>query len=582
MLLDKESVGLVRYFLKAYPRRSALIVLLLFLSGLAEGIGVVSLLPLLEVAVHEAGDESRLMVHLRRGLGELGLEPTIGVLLSIIVAGMFLKGAFLWLAQREVGYMVARVATDLRLSLIRALLRARWAYFVNQPLGHVSNAIGSEAHRASHAYGATCNLLAAAVQAAIYVGVALLISPLVALFALLGGALISLLMGGLVRLSRRAGKHQTNLIKSLARRLTDALQGIKPIKAMGQERQFRPLLEAETQALNAAQQRQVIASGTLNAFQEPLLVALLAIGLYAVLSWGNEPLSSLLVMAFLFQRLVGRVQQVQAHYQTMASSESAFWSLRRSAELAEAEQEVSTGKQPAPALTEGVRLHGISFGYDRNEVLRQIELFIPAGKFVAIAGPSGAGKTTIADLIIGLYRPWTGEVLVDGVPLGEIKLSAWRGLIGYVPQEMLLFHDSVLRNVTLGDEAVSRDAVQQALTAAGAWDFVSGLPNGMDTVIGERGTKLSGGQRQRIAIARALVRTPKLLVLDEVTTSLDPRTEAAICETLRELRGLVTIVAISHQPAMMEVADVVYWAEDGQVSALSALPRPTPSSPAAV
>jgi ATP-binding cassette subfamily C protein len=136
-------------------------------------------------------------------------------------------------------------------------------------------------------------------------------------------------------------------------------------------------------------------------------------------------------------------------------------------------------------------------------------------------------------------------------------------MIGYVPQEIFLFHETVFQNISLGDKTITDKDVEGALLAAGALDFVSKLPSGMHTIIGERGAKLSGGQRQRIAIARALVHKPKLLILDEATTALDPRTEAEICDTLQQLCGQTTIIAISHQPAIAEVADVVYKIKNG-------------------
>src|SRR5690606_21587447 len=152
----------------------------------------------------------------------------------------------------------------------------------------------------------------------------------------------------------------------------------------------------------------------------------------------------------------------------------------------------------------------------------------PKGKLTTLIGPSGAGKTTLSDVLLGLVRPRSGQILVDGVPLEELNLEQWRELVGYVPQELFLFHDTVMNNVTLGDPHITPEEVREALEAAGAWSFVEQLPQGMDTVVGERGTLLSGGQRQRISIARALVRKPKLLLLDEVTSALDPATEAEI------------------------------------------------------
>ena len=167
------------------------------------------------------------------------------------------------------------------------------------------------------------------------------------------------------------------------------------------------------------------------------------------------------------------------------------------------------------------------------------------------------------DLIIGLHRPQRGEVWIDDLPLGDVDIRAWREMIGYVPQETFLFHDSIMSNVTLGDDEIPPARVESALRRAGAWEFVAALPEGMDTVVGERGARLSGGQRQRIAIARALIRDPALLILDEATTALDPETEAGIAATMRRLAGKVTVLSISHQPAMKNAADIVYRIEGG-------------------
>jgi ATP-binding cassette, subfamily C, bacterial len=566
-MLNRLSLGVIWYFLKRYPRRSVLIVGLLFLSGLAEGVGILSLLPLLEFAIGDTPAEpSGVTLFAANALGRIGLEPTLGIMLVVLVAGMVAKGAFMWLSVRQQGYAIASIATDLRLMLIRAFLKARWSYFISLRAGHISNSIGTEAHHASMAYGAACNLLAAVVQVMLYTTLAFLISPPVAVAALLTGVLLVLLLGRLVRVAREAGHQQTRLIKSLSARLIDALHGIKPIKAMAREAHLQPLLEGETRELNEAQRRKVLAAGVLTSFKEPMLVIVIALGLFVVMTRGAITFEGLLIMVFLFHRLVGRVQLLQSHYQSLAVSESAFWSLFEGVRTAETNEERSSGQRTPPALTQGIEFDGVHFAYGDTTVLRGASLSIAAGRFTAITGASGAGKTTIADLMLGLYTPDQGSIRIDGVPLAEVQLKAWRGMIGYVPQEMLLFHDSILRNVTLGDERISEPDVVDALRAAGAWEFVETLPDGIQTIIGERGARLSGGQRQRIAIARALIGKPRLLVLDEVTTALDPRTEAAICATLQDLAGQVTVLSISHQPAMRRVADVVYHVAGGDVT----------------
>jgi ATP-binding cassette subfamily C protein len=283
-------------------------------------------------------------------------------------------------------------------------------------------------------------------------------------------------------------------------------------------------------------------------------------------------LESVMLLALLFWRALSRVNGIQSEYQELARVESAYWSLVSTIEGAEAAGEVTTGAQE-PTLNREISLRSISFSYGEAAVLENVSLTIPVGSFTAVMGASGAGKTTIADLIVGLIRPQSGEVYIDEVPLADLNLRAWRSFIGYVPQETILFHDTIYVNIVLANPELTRDDAEESLRAAGAWEFVSSLPQGMHTVVGERGAKLSGGQRQRIAIARALVRRPKLLILDEVTSALDPETERAICDTLEGLKGRVTIFAISHQQALVDVADNVYFLNPADGEVVSKMPK---------
>jgi ATP-binding cassette subfamily C protein len=251
----------------------------------------------------------------------------------------------------------------------------------------------------------------------------------------------------------------------------------------------------------------------------------------------------------------------------MIIGESAFLSLKRTIGRAlDTEERFVDGR--TPVLQHGITFDAVSFTYGEHRVFEKLSMDIPAGSLTTLIGPSGAGKTTLIDLVTGLLRPQSGGIRVDDTPLQELDIKAWRRMIGYVPQETLLLHDTVLHNVTLGDPELGRADAERALKEAGAWEFVAALPDGMDGTVGERGGKLSGGQRQRIMIARALAHRPKLLILDEATSALDPASEAAICETLEQLRGRLTILAISHQVALVGAADRVYRLEKGQVKTL--------------
>ena len=563
------------YFARSYPWHTIIMILLLVAAGLAEGIGVAGLLPIIEVGVTTGTAEpSDLSKAVSRALTGLGLEPSLGVLLLVVVGAMTLKGVFRWLAMRQVGFVVARVAMDLRLNLIRALMQAEWRYFATRPTGYFANAISNEAHRAASAYRMACTALAGIIQVAVYTIIVFLVSWKVALLALVAGAGILMLLRTLVSAARKAGLNQTTLMRSMVARLTEALPALKPLKAMAKEEYVLPLLESETREFYRAQQLQVLASESLRSFQEPVLVAVLAIGLFYVITFTSTPFSSVLVLAFLFYRLVVGLNNVQQRYQEMGIGESAFWSLLGHLEEAEAAAEQRPGSRTPPKLERSLSFKNVGFHYEPDRpLLDGVELEIPVGQFVALMGPSGSGKSTIADLAMGLLRPSSGQILVDDEPLSELDLVAWRKQIGYVPQDLLLFHDTIHRNVTLGDESITREEAERALQDAGAWDFVESLPAGLEELVGERGTLLSGGQRQRIAIARALVGGRGLLVLDEATTALDPVTEASICDTLAQLKGRVTILSISHQQAMRNVADVVYELVGHRVRRVAPVPR---------
>lgn len=563
---------LLLVFARSYPRRTLLTMLCLFLAALADGLGVSSLLPLMRLA--GAGATAPAMGS-RGGTAleervlalfhTIGLDPTMRTLFALALAGMLLKAILLLVANRQVGYTVAHMATTLRLDLIRALLTTRWEYYVHQPISLVANAFALEAERAAEAYLRATTMLTFVVQAVVYTAIACLVSWQAAAVALAGGAVIVTVLGRLVRSARRAGARQTKLMRALLARFTDTLQSVKALKAMAREPLIAPVLEGETQRLNRALQREVISTAAMDSLQEPLIFLFLATAIYVAVALLAMPLADVIMLVFLCARILGAVSRVQKDFQRMGARASAFWLLRDLTRQAQAAVEVRPGRR-VPSLQREIRLVDVGFAYERDWILRDASLAIPAGTLTVITGPSGAGKTTVADLIIGLLEPAAGGVFVDGVPLREIDARRWREMIGYVPQETLMLHDSVSMNVTLGDPTVSREDVVAALEAAGAWEFVSVLPAGTDTVVGERGLRLSGGQRQRLALARALVRRPALLVLDEATTALDPATERSICETLRQLAGSMTLIAICHHGHLVEIADNVYRVGNGGIA----------------
>ena len=561
-----SNVYLIPKLFREYPRQSLLIVVFLVLAGLAEGFGIATVMPLLSiVSGAENVEANTLGAIVFSALRGIGLETSLVNMLILIVVGMTAKAALAVLAMREVATAMAYVTSDFRLRLLNALMLARWPYFTHQASGDLANAVTTETVGAGGAFWSATRICTMGLQVLVFMVLALAVSWEVTIAAVIAGAALFVSLNFLVGIARRAGVETKTAFSSLVSRLVDALSGIRSIKAMAIEDRLGPMLQLDNDRLFRATRRQLISKEVLQALQEPLIVIFLATGVFLIAAYWVVPFDQLIMMGLLFQRTVSRLGALQSAYQQLSYNQVFYRSLEGKIAAAQDHEEVRRGTN-APNLRHEIRADHVFFGYDGKTILRNISVVVPAGQITAIHGPSGSGKTTFADLILGLNEPDQGAIFIDGVPLSEIDIRSWRREIGYVPQDLFLFHESVLNNFTLRDPEISREDAEQALRDAGAWDFVQALPQGLETLVGERGSKISGGQRQRIAIARALVRKPRLLILDEPTSALDPATEAAICRTLKQLSGQVTILAISHQPAIVEIADLVYTMRDGRAT----------------
>jgi ATP-binding cassette subfamily C protein len=557
--------GVLRIFYGARGTNPWFVLGCLMAAGIAEGIGLATLLPLLSLAINDQAHEtSTVSLYIEQALAVVGLSPSLGLLLILVVGGIVLKCLLTMAAMSYAGYAVAEVATGMRAELIKSLLNVRWGYFTQQPLGRIANAVSVDATRAGQGYMMAANFQVNLIQTVIYSLVAALVSWQLALAALALGGGIALSLNFLVRASKKAGRRQQRRTQELVIYLSDALSNIKPLKAMAKAGQFANLFDRKIAQLKSALRRQVTSQYALKNLEEMMVAIAVGIGFFIATSYFSVPVSELLVVGVLLFQAVSSVGRMQRQFQKAVLYEAPYWAMRQLIDEADAAREPASGSSQ-PSLEQGCRFDAVSFGYGSENVLERATMEVPAGGLTVITGTSGAGKTTLTDLLLGFYQPRSGRVLVDGKPLTEIDLQAWRGMVGYVPQELILFHDTVLANVTLGDPRLGEAEAEAALRAAGAWDFVAALPEGLGSIVGEKGAKLSGGQRQRIALARALAGHPKLLILDEVTSALDPQTEADICRNIDALSDDMTILAITHREAWTDIADRTYRLDRGVV-----------------
>jgi ATP-binding cassette subfamily C protein len=538
-----------RIFFGAEGTRPWLVLACLMLGGLLEAVGLGTLLPLATVVLEDSGQNPSMFETAARNLlAWVNVSPTLGSLLVVIFLVMLARSLLLFGAMTFAGFSASRLTILLRRKLLQAIFAARWSYYAEQSGGRIANAMGVDATRAGDAYLYAAAATALFAQISGYFLVALAINWRVAILASVAGLLVVAATYRLVILSRRAGFKQTDRTSAIAGETADLLQNIKPLRSMNRHAALLAGLADLLKRLKRTLYTRNLAKYGLYYGNDLLVITLVCIVGWVALYFGRIPAPQLLVLGLLFYQLVAYITKYLKQLQNAAELEGSIIRLRQFISEAEVQLEEVTG-HTAPVAASDCRFEGVSFSHGQHKVLDNVSLLIPARRITVIQGPSGAGKTTLVDLLIGFHQPQAGTIFVGRTPLRDIDMKAWRASIGYVPQELSLFHDTVRANITLLENDIRDDMVAEAVRLAGVDDFLAGLPHGLDTDVGELGGKLSGGQRQRISLARALVRKPDLLILDEVTSALDPTTEAGIVANIAALRGRYTIIAITHRPA---------------------------------
>jgi len=553
--------------LHAAPRATVASLVLMGLVALTEGAGLLILLPLLALAGVTGGAPSaggvwgKITPYVPHSLGGALL-----VYIAIVAARAVLEYAESVASIR----VQVEVTRNLRERLYRALVRARWETIAPLRGARLAHVLTAELERVSLT---TNQLLSGSLQlliALVYALAAVTLSPALALVAAVGALLLLLPARRQQREARRAGDKLTTLGAELFAGATEEVATLKVAKSAGIAERMADRFTERARTLGEAlldAHRRYRAS---SAFLTVGAAAALAIVVYVAVSRLHLAPASLLLLLLVCGRLVPRIASVQSSFLLTARTLPAAEAVQGLLDELEAAAESTERTPSAPlALMRSIELRDVTYRYpgSASPALRDVTLTIPAGRVTALVGSSGAGKSTLADLVLLLATAEQGDLVVDGEPLVAERRDAWRASVGYVPQETHLFHDTIRENVRWVAPNASDDEVLDALRMAGASTLLARLPNGLDTKIGDRGTLLSGGERQRLALARALLRRPRLLVLDEATSALDPESERAIRQTIASLTPAVTVLTITHRLTTARQADHVVVLDQGAVVA---------------
>ena len=537
--------------------------------GMTEGISLLMLVPLLQLVGLDVqqGTLGRIAEFVSSFFATISIRPTLitvlGVYVIIIVIHSLLKR---WESSVSLTLQYEFVVR-LRQRLYRSIANTNYLFFVRHRSSDFAHALTIEMERVGAATYYILNLLATAFVAIAYVLFALKLSVVTTgLVFLCGGALV-LLLKGKIKIAHVTGEGLSEAMEGLYAAVSEHLNGMKIARSYGTEERHAEIFNRLTEQIRHIYTRTVRNQAEVNYWFNIGSVLILSFILYISFQVLYTPTAGVLFLLFLFARIMPKFSAIQQNLQSFINMLPAFTRVMEMHKGCEEAAEPKADRMEKFNLQHGIRFEHVTFSYDRGKApaIINLDLSIKARETTAIVGPSGAGKSTISDLTMGLITPDRGHVMVDDITLSPEVVKSWRDEIGYVPQDTFLFHDTLRANLLWAKPDAKKEEINQSLRFAAAEEFISGLPKGLETIVGDRGVLVSGGERQRLALARALLRKPSLLILDEATSSLDSENEKRIQNAIEKFHGKMTILVISHRLSTIREADVIHVVEGGHL-----------------
>ncbi|MCP9786105.1 ABC transporter ATP-binding protein [Cyanobium sp. N5-Cardenillas] len=496
-----------------------------------------------------------------------------GIFILLLIAAVALQGlmaATTYVNSVCTAVMGARMGTEITGNLNDRVLSLSFGCASRYRVGDLLNYVGSGGSTVQKEISLANGLLMNSLQLLIYVLILVAISPWLLLVAIGMAAVMQTVQKFLLPRIRRNSREQQSVGVELSSHQNEQIQGLRLLHSTGQLESSR----ARLKSLLSESKRLSIRQSKLSNMVQPIsnMLPIISIALIAALSLlvfkdrSSGVLPSLVTFIIALQRLNQRVGSLTGLATGYAANSA---NVERLNEILRDDDKdfVRSGGIPFTALKSGIQLDDVSLQYSPNlpPALSSIQLRIGRGQTVALVGSSGAGKSSIADLLAGLYEPTGGRILIDGEDLRDIKLSSWQQRLGVVSQDTFLFNASIASNIGFGVNRASLDDIKDAAAKAQAAGFIADLPEGYETKIGERGYRLSGGQRQRISLARAILRKPELLILDEATSALDSQSERLVQQAIEQFERQHTVLVIAHRLSTIVNADVICVMSEGRI-----------------
>lgn len=571
----QATAALLRYTKSRTPARFwAAVMVLTFGIGL-EGASIFLLLPLIAFVASKQSDiNAPIAVNLPDYIGGFTFSLYVYELLLLFGVALTTVAALNRSKTLFVSRLVLDVCGDLRTDLFYSISKARWSFISGQRKADLDHLLNGDIERMQGALSAAFAVIQNSIALALYTLISILVSPAVTVLALLSGIVLFALSSRMRRLSFLFGESYSEIRRNQHRFTADFLGGLKSIKSYSAENLFFQM--AQNSFEEGKRNFKAYASqASLSTFIiQTLNLSAAILVIFITLSYAEVSIENVLFLLIIFLRINPRFFSLQSNIQQMLSDAPAFLHMKAMVELcnsnAEPDEEISSDYFQ---FGEGdISLRNIIYSVNDLTILNNINLRIKSNELTVICGKSGSGKTTLVDLIMGLVEPTAGSVFLDDRALQDDMFSRWRKQVAYVPQQSFVLAGSIRDNLVFGGADIKEVDIQNALSLSNAKTIVDRLPQGTATRIGDGGIQLSGGELQRLALARALARRPRLLILDEVTSGLDASNRDLILEALLSLKRTVTVLMISHDEEIIRKAPQLIQLENGQVIRQTYLP----------
>jgi len=547
---------------------------LTLIAGLADSIGIMMLLPLLQgigEGVSVSGQETSEIYTLILGVTSfIGLSETIESIILVIILSFLIKGGFVYFANRFDAKLRGHLLKIIKTDLVAAYSRMSYVHYLKYDTGHFVNLINDQSNRSVNSFQNINGLGIQLVYSFLYLFMSFLMSWIFGAIMFVVGIFMLLVFRSLNHQVRDLSRQVSVENSFLSKMVIQYLHAFKYLTSIGEGERVKEKILRSIDCLIGDQIKMGYSSSLTESVREPVTVILIMSVVLFQVSILNDPLSNIFVAIIFFYKGLNSILGVQASFQAMLETIGSIEVINENLKVIRSNFVRDDG-QTDVTLDKNIRLKGVTFKYSESEtsVINSLDMDIRARTSVAIVGESGSGKSTLVDLITFALRPNIGNIYIDDIKDVDVKLLSWRNQIGYVSQETVMFNDTIANNISLWDNNPDQQLVYEKVVDASELsyisDFIKSLPDGYQTVVGDRGLRLSGGQKQRLFIARELYRGPCLLILDEATSALDSKSERQIQDSIDNLKGKITVIIIAHRLATIRNVDYVYAVKSGRV-----------------